>query len=148
MTISDKGIELIEMFESFRAEPYLDAVGVPTIGFGTTRYSNGERVRMDDKPISRDEAADIMRKQINDTYGAAVNKYATAPTTQDQFDALTSFTYNLGTGSLRKSTLLKYHNEKNYGMAANEFKKWVKAGGVTLKGLVNRRNAERELYES
>ena len=77
----------------------------------------------------------------------AVRKYCPI-TTQGQFDALVSFTFNLGAGSLKDSTLRRKHNEGDYEGAANEFKRWVNAGGVKLTGLVRRRAAEAELYRS
>ena len=90
--LSDNGVKLIKKFEGFRPKPYLDQALVPTIGYGTTHYHH-RPVRMDDKPISKKEATYLMRSQIDMTYGKAVNHYVHVPITQNQFDALVSFTY-------------------------------------------------------
>ena len=148
MKISNKGLELIKEFEGFKSNPYLCPAGVPTIGYGTTRYSNGNKVTMNDKTISKETASNILRYQVNTVYGDAVNDYTTIMNNQKHFDALTSFTYNLGVGNLKSSTLLKKHNKGDFDSAANEFLKWVYADGELLKGLVNRRDKERELYLS
>ena len=78
----------------------------------------------------------------------AVNRLVTVELTQNQFDALVDFTFNLGTGSLQNSTLLRLLNASNYTGAANEFERWDKAGGQTLPGLLKRRQAERDLFNS
>ena len=146
--ISDNGIELIKSFEGFRSNPYYDSVGVPTIGYGTTRYLDGTKVSMSDKPISKDEATALLKKQVSDIYGKAVNDYKTIDTNQNQFDAMTSLCYNIGTGAFKSSTLLKKHNAGDFKGAADEFLRWVYAGGQVLQGLVNRREKEREIYLS
>ena len=149
MKISQKGLDLIKEFEGLRLHPYKDAVGVPTIGYGTTVYPNGTRVNLYDEEITEEEAEEFLRVQVDEIYGYAVNKANTAHTmTQNMFDALVSFTYNLGGGNLRKSTLLKLHNQMNHGLASQEFKKWNKAGGKVLNGLTRRREAEKALYLS
>lgn len=146
MKISNKGLDLIKKFEGFSAAPYLCPAGVATIGYGNTRYDDGTKVRMSDKPISKSEALEMLRNQVDKIYGSAVNRYVVTDTTQNQFDALCSFTYNLGAGNLRTSTLLRKHNEGKHKRAAGEFLKWTRAGGRVLKGLVRRRKAESELY--
>jgi len=84
---------------------------------------------------------------IDKIYGSKVSEYiGNIPTSQDQFDAMVSLAYNIGTGAFSKSTLLKKHLERNYGLASNEFPKWNKAGGQVVPGLVNRRAKEQELY--
>ena len=148
MKISEKGLDLIKMFEGFRSNPYLCPAGVPTIGYGSTRYNNGNKVTMNDKAISKEYATGMLEYQCNTIYGDAVNDYTTIMNNQNQFDALTSFTYNLGTGNLKSSTLLKKHNKGDFGGAANEFEKWIYANGEVLEGLVRRREEERKLYES
>ncbi len=145
--ISKKGLELIADFEGFRSKPYHCSAGVSTIGFGTTHYEGGKHVTMLDKPISKERAYEILRYEVAHHYGAAVDRYIREDTSQNQRDALISFTYNLGVGALRGSHLLKYHNQGRYKEAANEFGKWTHSGGKVLKGLVSRRQKERELYE-
>ena len=146
MKISERGLELIKDFESFRSKPYLDAVNVPTIGYGTTYYSNGKKVTLKDKPISKKKATEILRHQIDSHYADAVNRYSNVKMTQNQFDALVSFAYNVGVYALQKSTLLKYHNQKKFKKASNEFLRWDHAGGRRLRGLTIRRATERCLY--
>jgi len=146
MKISDIGLDLIKKFEGFRSEPYRDSVGVCTIGYGTTMYPDGTKVRCNDHPLTKHEATEIMRHEIDTIYGAAVNRYVGSNVTQNQFDALVSFAYNLGIGALKRSTLLKHHNGSNHDRAALEFHKWTHAGGKQLKGLVKRRAEESKLY--
>jgi len=144
--ISKAGIELIKEFEGFSAKPYLDVALVPTIGYGTTHYTGGQKVTLNDAPLDELSATYLLAKQVDEMYGHAVDAYTTQPTTQNQFDALTSFAYNLGAGALRGSTLLKKHNAGDYNGAANEFGKWTHAGGKVVRGLVARRDKEKELY--
>lgn len=147
MKISKQGVDLIKEFEGFKSKPYLCPAGVPTIGYGATYYpSSGVKVKMDDNPITESEATKMLKKMIDNVYGSAVNRYTVAPTTQNQFDALVSFAYNLGVGALQRSTLMRKHNEGKYNRAAKEFEKWVNAGGRRLAGLVRRRKAEQALY--
>ena len=146
--VSDYGLELIKKHEGFRSMPYLDAVKVPTIGYGNTFYPDGTKVTMKDKPISRNEATELL-KIIVDKFEIGVLKVVTSNINQNQFDALVSFSYNLGLGSLSKSTLLKKVNiNPNDPTIKNEFLKWDKAGGKVLKGLTRRRNEESEHYFS
>ncbi len=144
--ISKEGLELIAKFEGFRSHPYHCSAGVSTIGFGTTHYEGGKHVTMQDKSISTARAYEILRYEVLHHYAAAVDRYVRADTNQNQRDALTSFAYNLGAGALKSSTLLRLHNEGKTNEAANEFQKWVHSNGKILKGLVERRQKERELY--
>ena len=141
---SKKGIDLIKRYEGFRANAYADPAhgwAVPTIGYGQTKgVKRGMKV---DK-----ETAEIWLKQDLVYREKWVNKLIEVPLAQEEFDALVSFAYNLGVGALKKSTLRKKLNQGDKQGAANEFLKWVYAGGKKLKGLVNRRNAERELFLS
>ena len=146
MTISPTGIELIKKYEGFISEPYLDAVGVPTIGYGATYYPNGRKVTMNDKPISKWEA-EVLLKDMTKDFEKGVNKSVTSKINQNQFDALVSFSYNLGNGALAKSTLLKRVNANpNDPDIRNQFMRWTKAGGRELAGLVRRRKEEADLY--
>ena len=147
MKISEKGLDLIKMFEGFRSNPYLCPAGVPTIGYGSTRYNNGNKVTMNDKAISKEYATGMLEYQCNTIYGNAVNDYTTIMNNQNQFDAMTSFTYNTGIGGLKTSTILKRHNEGDFSGASKEFGKWIYADGKVFEGLVRRREEERKLYE-
>ena len=147
MELSDKGIKLIKSFEGFSAVPYLDQALIPTIGFGTTHYHH-RAVRMDDKPITKAEATYLLRSQVDVDYGKAVNHYVTVPITQNQFDALVSFTYNLGVGAFKHSTLLKKLNKGKILQADKEFSKWVHVNGKSNRGLQARRKKEAKLFNA
>jgi lysozyme len=140
------GIDLIKRFEGFRSAPYKCPAGVPTIGYGATFYPNGKKVTMSDKPITEAEATELLQS-ILVRFEQYVDSYCIDTITQNQFDALVSFCYNLGPANLKASTLLKKvnANPKDETIRA-EFMKWTKAGGRTLKGLVTRRTAEADLY--
>ena len=146
MEISKNGLDLIKSFEGFRSKPYLCPAGVPTIGYGTTLYPNHMHVSMHDRPINEAEALSILKYWIDRTYGQAVDRYVQKDITQNQYDALVSFAYNLGIGALQKSTLLKRVNQGKNKRASNEFLKWDHANGKKLAGLTRRRKAERTLY--
>lgn len=149
MNISNKGLELIKKFEGFYPNPYKDPVGIPTIGYGFTYYlPNRNKVNLSDAPISRQEA-DKMLLEILKGYENDVKRLVKTKLNQNQFDALVSFTFNLGATNLSKSTLLKKVNiDPNDKSISDEFPKWNKAGGSPLKGLTRRRLAESELYFS
>jgi lysozyme len=146
MTSSDNLINLIKESESFRSQPYLCPAGVPTIGYGSTRYADGRAVRMTDPPITEYGAQGIMRAALKE-YESAVNRYVSVPLTQCQFDALVDFAYNAGAQNLRTSTLLRKLNSGDYAGAAKEFGKWIYGGGKKLGGLIKRREAEQKLFE-
>jgi lysozyme len=140
------GIDLIKRFEGFRAEPYRCPAGVPTIGYGATFYPDGKRVTMADKLITESAASDLLKNMLT-RFEQYVDSYCVDTVTQNQFDALVSFCYNLGPANLKASTLLKKVNRNpNDPTIRAEFAKWTKAGGKTLRGLVTRRNAEADLY--
>lgn len=139
MNISSDGIALIERFEGCRLNAYLDSVNVPTIGVGHTLG-----VKMG-QTITQDQADEFLHEDCADAE-FDVNTWVTVPLTQGQFDALTSFCFNLGGGALRSSTLLKLLNASDYQGASDQFPAWCRAGGVILPGLVARRAAERAMF--
>lgn len=140
------GIQMIKEFEGFRSKPYLDAVGVPTIGYGATHYGNGVKVKMSDKPIAEAEASALLQEMLKQ-YEKPVLDLVKSKINQNQFDALVSFVYNLGGTNFAKSTLLKKVNANPMDLTiSNEFMRWNKAGGKVLAGLTRRRKAEAELY--
>lgn len=150
--ITPAGIEFIKNCEGFKASPYLCSSGIPTIGYGTTYYPNGKKVTLRDKTITESEALDILLSQVNTKYVPVVNIYIRSiekKLTDNQFDALVSFAYNLGNGALQKSTLLKLIliNPNNPAIA-NEFTKWIYADGEKSKGLLMRRQKEVKMYFS
>jgi lysozyme len=141
-----KGLNLIKEFEGFRSKPYLCSANVPTIGYGATYYPDGKKVTLNDAPITEDYAVKLLGSML-DTYEKAVDSFCRDDINQDQFDALVSFAYNLGNGSLKSSTLLKKVNANpNDPTIRDEFMKWVNGGGKKLPGLVRRRQAEADLY--
>ena len=139
MNISNKGIELIKQFEGCRLKAYQDSVGVWTIGYGHI-----ESVK-EGMEISQHQA-DIMLGSDLVKYANYINEYVTVSLNPNQFDALTSWVYNLGPGNLKSSTMLKVLNEGSYDDVPFQIKRWNKAGGKVLKGLVRRREAEAELF--
>ncbi|CAI2407362.1 lysozyme [Serratia liquefaciens] len=146
MQISKTGIELIKRFEGLELKAYQDSVGVWTIGYGWTQPVDGKKIC---PGMVIDQAtADRLLKCGVVQYEQGVNQLVKVKITQGQFDALVSFAYNLGLRSLSTSTLLQKLNAGDKQRAANEFGRWVNAGGKRLEGLVKRRDAERELFLS
>ena len=145
MRTSEKGKRFIQKHEGFRKAPYKDTAGVPTIGYGNTYYPSGKRVTMQDSPLT-DASANALFDLVVQTYENSVRKLG-VQLKQQQFDALVSFNYNIGTGAFWKSTLCKkVLKNPDDPTIKQEFLKWVRAGGVVSKGLQNRRNYEIELY--
>jgi len=146
MQVSQNCLNLIRESEGFRSDPYYCPAGVPTIGYGSTRYADGRRIQMTDPPISEEVAEEIMKTTLKE-YEAAVSRYVIVPLNQNQFDALVDFAYNAGAQNLRNSTLLKLLNQGSYDEAAAQFGRWVYSNGEVLGGLVKRRKLEKELFE-
>lgn len=142
-----ENIDLIVKFEGFSSVPYLCPASIPTIGFGSTRYADGTKVKLIDMPITEVEAMELLRETLVN-FEKCINKNVKVPLNQNQFDSLVSFVYNVGCGNFEKSTLLKKLNEEDYIGASDEFVRWNKANGVPLRGLTARRLAERDLFLS
>lgn len=163
MKISNSGLDLIKSFEGLGdgnkstpgLDPYLCPAGVATIGWGHVILQHGQRlegkaglhvaIRLYPKGITVEEAERLLRQDC-ERFENAVDRLVKVPITQNQFDALVSFAFNLGEENLRRSTLLKRLNAGEYREAAIEFPKWNKANGQVLPGLVRRRKAEAELF--
>lgn len=151
MKISDKGQSLIKSFEGLRLTAYRDVAGIWTVGYGSTRYHDGRPVKPGDK-LANEQQADALFINTLGQYENAVSQYVKVPLTQNQFDALVSFTYNEGTGALKESTLLKMLNEKDYSGAAGQFLVWNKITDQqtgqkeVCETLMSRRRQERELF--
>lgn len=143
-TTSEEGVDLITGFEGTRFTAYDDGVGVWTIGTGTTVYPNGEKVKQGD--TCTPEQAKAYFKHDLAKFEKAVNESVTVTLTQNQFDALVSLTYNIGSGAFKSSNLLKLLNKGDYQGAADQLLRWNKAKGKVLNGLVRRREAERVLF--
>lgn len=144
MKVSEAGKALIKSFESCRLEAYPDpgTGGAPyTIGYGSTAgVKKGDKITQ--------ARADMLFKLDIEAAARAVTHSVKVPLNQNQFDALVSFTFNVGAGALTESTLLRKLNDENYSGAANEFSRWIYGGGKILLGLVNRREAERKFFLS
>ncbi|WP_395263293.1 lysozyme [Enterobacter hormaechei subsp. xiangfangensis] len=146
MQTSEKGIALIKEFEGCKLTAYQDSVGVWTIGYGWTQPVDGKPIRAG--MTIKQETAERLLKTGLVSYESDVSRLVKVGLTQGQFDALVSFTYNLGSRSLSTSTLLRKLNAGDYAGASDEFLRWNKAGGKVLNGLTRRREAERALFLS
>lgn len=142
MNTSQKGINLIKQFEGLSLKVYDDAVGKPTIGYGHT----GPDVFMG-QTITASQAETILKADLT-KFEKGVAELVKVPLNENQHAALISFSFNLGLGNLKSSTLLRKLNSMDYAGAANEFPRWDKARGKVLAGLTKRRNAEKELFLS
>ncbi len=140
-TVSATGIELIQKWEGCRLTAYLCPAGVWTIGYGHTKTARRGM------HIDADYAKQLLREDLQ-VFEKAINNLVQVPLTQNQFDALVSFTFNIGVGAFKTSTLRKHLNQENYQLAANEFLRWVYADRRKLQGLVSRRNEEKKLFLS
>lgn len=136
---SSAGVTLIKSFEGCVLKAYKDIVGVWTNGYGNTKNVTP------DTTITQAQADSDLAANLK-TYEDAVNQLVTVAINQCQFDALVSFAFNLGVGSLKKSTLLKLVNEGKFDEAAAQFEKWDMAGGKHVAGLTRRRQAEAALF--
>jgi lysozyme len=148
MKLDKRGYDLIKEFEGLSLKPYLCSAKISTIGYGNTYYPNGKKVTMNDAPITKQRAEELL-VFIADKFASEVLKLIKSKVTQNQFNALVSFAYNVGVTNLSKSTLLRLVNiNPNDGNIAKEFLKWNKANKVPLQGLTNRRIKESALYFS
>ena len=146
MKISSLGLELIKEFEGFSANAYLCPAKIPTIGYGNTFYSDGRKVKLGEQ-ISKTDALELLEKIANKDFADKIFPAIKVPVTQNQFDAMVSLAYNIGTGSFLKSTLLKKVNAGDFIGASEEFLKWNKSGGKELLGLTRRRKREQDLFK-
>ncbi len=140
MNISKEGIDLIKHFEGCRLEAYEDAVGVPTIAYGRIKD-----VKMGDS-CTQAQAEAWLNEELHE-YEGYINDAVTVALTQNQFDSLVSWVYNLGPSNLKSSTMLKVLNKEQYADVPEQIQRWNKAGGKVLEGLTKRRNAEALLFE-
>ena len=155
MGLSPNGVEMLAKFEKYVGTPYKDMVGVWTIGYGNTYYPNGKRVKSTDKPITKAEAVKLKMDIVNRDFAAAVNiifanEIEKGRLSQNQFDALVCLAYNIGTNALQGSSVARLIKQNRMSAAADAFLLWNKGkvNGVrrVIKGLVNRREAERTLF--
>ena len=145
MKLSKKGIDLIKELEGLKLQSYKCSAGIWTIGLGNTFYEDGRKVQANEN-ISKSRAYDLF-SLISPTFENAINKNVKSKITQNQFDALFCFAYNIGVRAFTNSTLLKLVNiNPNDGNIAKQFLRWNKIKGVESKGLTNRRIKESSLY--
>lgn len=145
--VNAETIEHVEKWEGFKASAYPDPGsrdGKPvTLGFGQTRR-NGKPIQLGET-ITREEAREWLVKELN-RVGLVVDAAVKVPLTDNQFGALVSFTYNVGDGAFKSSTLLKKLNAGDYASVPAQLARWSKNDGKTMQGLVNRRAAEAGLW--
>lgn len=140
MNISQEGIALIKKFEGCKLEAYQDSVGVWTIGYGHTKdVKEGDQ-------INQDEAENLLQEEMPE-YEGYINNLVKVPLKQYQFDALCAWVFNLGSGNLQESTLLRVLNDGKYDEVPQQIKRWNKANGEVLEGLIRRREAEALLFQ-
>lgn len=138
--ISQKGIDFIKEKEGFSHTRYLDASGKAHIGYGHLLKSD-ENFKYVIKPY----AEKLLKEDLKVTV-KAINDLVNKKLTQNQFDALASFVYNVGRGAFSRSTMLKLINSGNMKGAANEFDRWIFAGGSKSQGLIARRDEEQKMF--
>ena len=140
MKTSEKGKRFIKEKEGLRLEAYRCCGGVLTIGYGHTAGV------VPGMKIDLMQAEKMFLEDLQEKAESVVNRLVKVPLTQGQYDALVSFTFNLGAGNLMKSTLLKLLNSGDYNGAAKQFKRWNKSGGKITAGLVKRREEEERMF--
>jgi lysozyme len=140
--ISENGLALIQHYEGCRLSAYTDSAGIPTIGYGHTKG-----VQMGDV-CSDTQALEWLAQDVTSAEECVTLCTASVRLTQNEFDALVSFTFNLGCAALRNSTLLRKLNAGDRNGAAVEFGRWNHAGGKVVDGLTMRRHAEADLFQS
>ncbi|MCD0492354.1 lysozyme [Chromobacterium violaceum] len=142
MKTNAAGISLIKQFEGLRLAAYQDMVGVWTIGYGHT----GPDVKSG-MTIAQQQADQLLAADL-EKFETGIGQLVAVPLNANQFAALVSFSYNLGLGNLRSSTLLRLLNQGDYAGAAAQFPRWNRAGGQVVAGLTRRRLAEQALFNS
>ena len=153
MQLSNNGLQLIKNLEGLRLTAYRDVAGTWTIGYGSTRCHDGKRVKPGDRLANEPQAAALLNNTVGQ-FEEAVNRLVKVPLTQNQFDALVSFTYNEGTGALEKSALLAELNIQDYAAAAEQFLAWDKITDpdtghkIVSDTLAARRREESKLFLS
>ena len=139
MKISDEGLSLIKHFEGCELKAYRCAANVLTIGYGSTKGVT------EDMEITQEEAESLLQEEMHE-YEGYINDMVKVPLEQHQFDAMVSWVFNLGSGNLSSSTLLKKLNNSEYDEVPAQIRRWNKAGGKVLDGLIRRREAEAKMF--
>lgn len=142
--VSQVAINLVKRFEGCKLHAYLDGGGVATIGYGTTVYNNGNKVKIGD--VIDQERADFEIKAHCEKIEKSILNLVHAKLNNNQLSAIISLVYNIGINNFRFSTMLKKINNNNFVGAANEFDRWVWDNGKVIKGLQNRREEEKQIF--
>lgn len=145
MKINKAGLEIIKSFEGWSSDPYLCPANRWTIAYGSTWDIRGRPITADHPRITKDQGEALLRKEVHHIENA-VKRLIKTPLTVNQFSAICSWGFNVGSGNVQNSTLRMKLNRGDVEGAADEFPKWRKAGGRVLAGLVRRRVAERALF--
>lgn len=156
MQISENGLELLKQWEGFKLQVYKDSAGLPTIGVGhliTKSELSSGKIVIDGVPVkyagglTDQQALDLLAQDVTPAE-QAVNSGVKVALNQNQFDALVSFTFNVGVGAFQSSTLLKVLNQQQYSEVPAQLLRWTRAGGQVVQGLVNRRQNEINLWNT
>lgn len=147
MKVPQQAVDIVKKWEGFRATTYLDSVNVPTIGYGTTARAGVGIIPVTGMTITRQEAEVYLRRGL-EKFADDIRPAITADINDNEFSAFLSLAYNIGPGAFRKSTALKRFNRGDKAGAAEALTWFNKAGGKTLRGLVNRRAEEKALFLS
>lgn len=148
MNANELAAQLARRFEGFRARPYLCPAGIPTIGYGFTRYPDGRAVLLTDPPMTRDHADQMLVWFIRNRYLPEVLKLCMTLDRAEQIAAITDFNFNCGSSALKASTLRKRILAREWDRVPGELMKWTRGGGRVLPGLVTRRAAEAALWSA
>lgn len=150
MTMSERGRELLSQWEGVEKEMYKDSAGLPTIGVGhllTQDELSSESIEISGVSVpyadglTDQQVLDLLSQDLS-RFEKAVNETITVSLSQNQFDALVSFSFNVGVNAFRESTLVKMLNQGQYEEVPDQLRRWVKSGGKKVQGLVNRRENE------
>jgi len=145
MQVNAEGYALIKKFEGCKLKAYRCPANVLTIGYGNTFYEDGIKVK--DGDVITQQRAEELAKFIIDQFAVTIAPFILKPLNDNQFSACVSLAYNIGTGNFKKSSVFKKLNiNPNDSTIADSFRLWNKGGGKVLRGLVNRREAEIQLY--
>ncbi len=156
MTMSEGGKRKLAEWEGIRLTAYKDVAGYPTIGAGhllTKDERSSGKIFIGGEAVpyagglTEQQALGLLAQELM-IFEQAVSKGVTVPLTQNQHDALVCFAYNIGPNAFRHSTLLKLLNNRNYAAVPKQLRRWIYSGGKKLKGLINRREKEVEMWES
>ncbi len=143
--ITSNGLKLIKRLEGFSAKAYLDVAGLPTIGYGHLIKLHEKHLL--ENTITESQAEELLKVDIA-VAETAVARLITVPLTDCQFDALVSFTFNLGAGALQRSTLRAKLNREEYWSVPAELMRWIYADSRKVQGLIMRRIAEVRIYSA